>query len=145
MDNLGSDVGLAVLSSGFVVPCVVCGNTVLVMTVSIIFGVVLDAVSTGSALSVIFSVDLVVVSVTAGLGVVTGKDSVLGDVVDFEVLIVVSCDVVDDVISVLGSGKGSGEGVSAVFDSGVLSFPARKQNPQVLRQFLSMKKTISLQ
>ena len=144
---MGSEVGSAVLSSGFVVSFfVVCGNTALVVTVSIIFGVVLAVVFIGSVLSVIFSVGLVVVSETAVVGVVTGKDWVVGDVVGFEVLIVVSCDVVDDVISVdgsdEGSGEGSGEGVFVVFDSGLLSFP-REQNPQVLRQSLSIKITIS--
>ena len=124
MDNLGCDVGSAVLCSGFPVSGVVFGNTTVVVTVFIFFGVVLGVVSTGSVLSVFFSVDLVVVSGTVVMFVVTGKGLVVGDVVEFEVLIVVGCDGVDDVIFVVGSGEGSGEGVSVLFDSGVLSFPA---------------------
>ena len=116
------DVGSAVLSSGFVVSSfVVCGNTTLVVTVSIFFVVVLTVVSIGSVSSVVFSVDLLMISGKAIVGVVTGKGSVVGDVVGFEVLTVVSCDVVDDVISVVGSG----DGVSVVFDSGVLLFPPK--------------------
>jgi hypothetical protein len=122
----GSDVGSVVLSSGFTVSSVVvCCSKVLVVIFSSSFGVVLAVVSLASVLCVVTGV---------------GKISVVEDVVVF---FVVGFVVVEDSISVFGSGDGSVslsdvtcdvEGVSVIFDSGVLCFPARdKRSGLVLK------------
>jgi cytochrome c oxidase assembly protein Cox11 len=118
----GSDVGSVVLSSGFTVSSVVvCCSKVLVVIFSSSFGVVLAVVSLASVLCVVTGV---------------GKVSVVEDVVGFTVFFVVGFVVVEDSISVFGSGDGSVslfdvtcdvEGVSVIFDSGVLCFPARNK------------------
>ena len=99
----GSDVGSVVLSSGFTVSSVVvCCSIVLVVIFSSSFGVVLAVVSLASVLCVVTGV---------------GKVSVVEDVVGFTVFFVVGFVVVDDAISVVGSGDGDGDDAISVVGS----------------------------